>query len=95
MDPKPHAPGDGSHEPIPADAPLPPGSNAEQIVDNLDDRIRGGGPEEIERADDRADAVEADAGQEGSGEARPDGAEAAADAAQDPTDDGAANDEPD
>lgn len=95
MDPQPHAPGDGTHEPIPADAPLPPGSNAEEVVDNLDARIREEGPEEIERADDRADAVEPDAGQEGAGEARPDGAEAEADSGQDPTDDGAANDQPD
>ncbi len=84
---RPYAPGDGSAEPIPADAPLPPGSDAEQVVDDLDTRIRELGSDDVQEADETADAAEdnpdsgSDPGQD-------------ADAAQDPTDDGAEQDTP-
>lgn len=79
MDTLPGSPGDGTHRPLPADAPLPPGADAEEIVDDLDARIRDDGSAEVEEADEEADAVE-----EG----------ASADSEQDPTDDGAEQDAP-
>jgi hypothetical protein len=65
MEAMPYAPGDGSVEPLPAQGPVPPGSDIEEVVDALDDRIREAGPDEVEAADEKADRAEA--------EARPDG----------------------
>lgn len=89
MDSQPTAPGEGSREPLVADQPLPPGSNAEEIVDELDARIRQGGPEEVREADQRADAVE-DHGEDGDDDRE----EEASDSGSDPTDDGREHDEP-
>ncbi|CAN5869327.1 MAG: hypothetical protein M3520_12185 [Actinomycetota bacterium] len=88
MDTRPHTPGDGSTSPLLADEPLPPGSDAEEIVDAIDKRIRDRGSAEAQDADESADASE---GQRSGGSAadRP-----RSDAAQDPTDDGADNDQP-
>ncbi len=88
MDMRPHTPGDGSTSPLLADEPLPPGSDAEEIVDAIDKRIRDRGSAQVQEADESADASE---GQQSGGSAadRP-----RSDAAQDPTDDGADNDQP-
>ncbi|WP_153395056.1 hypothetical protein [Ornithinicoccus halotolerans] len=87
MDARPTAPGEGSSKPLVADQPLPPGSNAEEIVDELDARIRRGGPDEIKEADEQADAVE---DQDDNGDSRE---EEASDSDSDPTDDGREQDE--
>lgn len=66
MDPQPQSPGDGSVEPLLAEGPLPPGSEVEELVDSLDDRIRERGPDEVEEADEQADDAqgESEAGSE-------------------------------
>lgn len=89
MNAQPSAPGEGGRDPLVADQPLPPGSNAEEIVDELDARIREGGPDEVKEADERADAVE-DHGEEGDDDRE----EEASDAGRDPTDDGREQDNP-
>ncbi len=58
MDPRPHTPGDGTAEPLLAESPAPPGSDVEEIVDAIDERIREAGPEDVEEADKAADAVD-------------------------------------
>jgi hypothetical protein len=66
VDPRPHAPGDGSEEPLLNEGPLPPGSEIEELVDAIDQRIRRDGPEEVASADRRADTEQdpTDAGAE-------------------------------
>jgi hypothetical protein len=60
MEPQPYSPGDGSVEPLPAQGPVPPGSDVEDVVDALDDRIREAGPDEVEEADEQADEAAAE-----------------------------------
>lgn len=67
-----------TEEPLLADEPLPPGvEDISGDVDALEKRIRERGPEEVEQADERADAVEGGSS----------GGAGGADAAQDPTSD--------
>lgn len=40
--------------------PLPPGSDAEQVVDDIDDRLRDEGPEEVEDADEEKESEDPD-----------------------------------
>ena len=48
--------------PLLAEEPLPPGvGDIAQQIEDLDKKIREGGPEEIEQADEAADAAEGDA----------------------------------
>ena len=68
-------------EPLLADEPLPPGVvDHTGDIDSLEKRIRERGPEEVEQADEQADAVE----DQGTGEGRPG---SGADSGQDPTSD--------
>lgn len=73
-------------EPIPADEPLPPGvEDWSDDVDAIEKRIRQRGPDEVQAADERADAVEDNAGKDEPG--------ASSDADQDPTSDEGADPE--
>jgi hypothetical protein len=84
----------GEETPLLADEPLPPGTGrdiAEQ-VEQLDEQIRSGGSDEVEQADEAADAVEGDVEDAREGEADQDlGSDADADA--DPTSDEGADPE--
>ena len=62
-------PGPVEEEPLLAEEPLPPGSELAEKVEELDERIRQAGPDEVREADQEADAVEGDAGDSLSGEA--------------------------
>lgn len=45
-------------EPIPAEEPIPPGvEDLADDVDAIEQRIRAAGPDEVEEADERADAA--------------------------------------
>ncbi|MFK5635239.1 MULTISPECIES: hypothetical protein [unclassified Ornithinimicrobium] len=78
-------------EPILADEPAPPGvEDWSDDVDAMEERIRKGGPDEVEEADEAADAVEGHGEHEDGSQDR-----AAADSDQDPTDDGLGNEPPD
>ncbi|TQL49641.1 hypothetical protein [Ornithinicoccus hortensis] len=79
MEPRPQDPGTGAH-PLPADEPVPPGSDAARVaetVDEMDQRIREGGSEDAQVADRAADE-----------------AVSGSDPDEDPTDDGADSDTP-
>ncbi|WP_131105855.1 hypothetical protein [Ornithinimicrobium sufpigmenti] len=54
-------PGPVEEQPLLAEEPLPPGSELAEKVEELDERIRQAGPEEVREADEEADAVEGDA----------------------------------
>ena len=94
-------------EPLLADEPIPPGvEDWSDDVDAMEERIRKGGPDEVQEADEAADAVEGE-GQHEDGEEQTPQEESAAEAAggtedvaasdsdQDPTDDGLGNEPPD
>ena len=77
-------------EPLLADEPPPPGvEDFSEDVDAMERRIRERGPEEVEKADEQADAVEGESGDREAG----DGPGASADAAHDPTSDEGADPE--
>ncbi|WP_122262656.1 hypothetical protein [Ornithinimicrobium cerasi] len=86
-------PGPRTEEPLLAEEPLPPGGdNLARTVEEIDKKIRSRGPDEVEDADEAADAAEGDAedADERSGD---DGAGSDADAQQDPTSDEGADPE--
>ncbi len=60
MEPGPTDFGEDSRTPLLADPPLPPGSDLAEVVDAIDDAVRRQGPEEIQQADESADAPGAD-----------------------------------
>ena len=60
MEPGPTDFGENSTTPLLADPPLPPGSDLAEVVDAIDEAVRSQGPEEIQQADDAADAAGAD-----------------------------------
>ena len=80
-------PGPVEQEPLLAEEPLPPGrAELADQVEAIDDRIRAAGPDEVQEADEEADAVEGDADDAHSRDADSDtGSDADAD--QDPTSD--------
>ena len=82
-------------EPAPAEEePLPPGSELAEKVEALDERIRQAGPDEVQEADDKADAVEGDADDALSpGSDTSSGTGSDADADEDPTSDPGADPE--
>lgn len=82
-------PGPATDEPLLAEEPPPPGSQeVVEDVEELDDRIRAEGPDEVEQADREADAVEGDAEDAAEqGEGTTDEPGSAADADRDPTSD--------
>lgn len=85
-----------SQPPLLNEDPVPPGvEDLSEDVDEIESRVRGAGPAEVERADEQADAVEGDAEHEERGDA-PDGVEPGtrSDAANDPTTDDPAVDTP-
>lgn len=59
MDPRPHDPATDK-DPLSAVEPLPPGSDAAEVVDAIDERIREHGSDEVEEADEAADVAESD-----------------------------------
>lgn len=80
-------PGPVEEEPLLAEEPLPPGrNNLAKEVEALDERIRKSGPDEVQQADEEADAVEGDPDDATSRDADSDtGSDADAD--EDPTSD--------
>ena len=55
-------PGPVEEEPLLAEEPLPPGAaHLAEEVEAIDGRIRAEGPDEVQEADEEADAVEGDA----------------------------------
>lgn len=55
-------PGPVEDQPLLAEEPLPPGrSELAEKVEAIDERIRKAGPDEVQEADEAADAVEGDA----------------------------------
>lgn len=60
MEPRPHDIADGTETPLLAEEPPPPGSDLAELVDKMDEEIRGEGSAEIEQADADADAEAVD-----------------------------------
>lgn len=80
-------------EPLLADEPLPPGvEDWSDDVDAIEKRIRERGPDEVQKADEQADAVEGDGGHD-EGDGGSDEPGSASDAANDPTSDEGADPE--